>query len=127
MTKIEEEEVQAKLGQLAERAARLLSQGQSREAVVREFVGYGFAETLSTSIVERVHQALVNRVGEQEKAQKSADAKATMTWGAGLCALGLVITFGTHAMASGGGTYVITGGLIIGGAWMFLKGLFRSM
>lgn len=40
-----------------------------------------------------------------------------------MCGLGVIITFGTYAIARPGGVYILTIGLIIGGGVMFLKGL----
>jgi hypothetical protein len=48
-----------------------------------------------------------------------------MLSGLGLAALGGIITGVTYAAASGGGTYVITWGLIAVGGWNFLRGFYH--
>ena len=44
-----------------------------------------------------------------------------------IAVVGIAVTAGTYAAASGGGHYVIAWGAIAVGAWRFLVGLFQLM
>ena len=57
-----------------------------------------------------------------EQAKKTANIEIAK--GIGWAVLGLVITFITYAMASDGGTYFVFWGLVIYGAYIFLRGLY---
>ena len=57
-----------------------------------------------------------------EQAKKTANIEIAK--GIGWAVIGLVITFITYSMASGGGTYFVFWGLVIYGAYIFLRGLF---
>lgn len=57
-----------------------------------------------------------------EQAKKTANVE--MAKGIGWAVLGLVITFITYTMASDGGTYFVFWGLVIYGAYVFLRGLY---
>ena len=57
-----------------------------------------------------------------EQAKKTANIEIAK--GIGWAVLGLVITFITYSMVSGGGTYFVFWGLVIYGAYIFLRGLF---
>jgi hypothetical protein len=41
--------------------------------------------------------------------------------------LGGLVTLGSYAMADGGGTYVVTTGLLLVGAYNFLRGLYYQI
>ena len=50
---------------------------------------------------------------------------ANMAIGVVIAAIGIAVTAGTYAAASGGGHYVVAWGAIAVGAWRFLIGLFQ--
>ena len=50
-------------------------------------------------------------------------AQEMMMKGALWCIGGIVVTFGTYSLASGGGTYIIAWGAIVFGAVKFVRGL----
>ena len=56
--------------------------------------------------------------------QVKRSAKKEMIGGLIACVVGIAITWGSYALASGGGTYFITWGPILFGAIAFFKGLF---
>jgi len=58
-------------------------------------------------------------------AQRRSTGVRNMLIGAGLALLGILVTVGTHeaAAGSGGGTYLIMYGPIVGGALLFFQGL----
>ena len=106
---------------LVVRSATQIAEGKSRESVVAELEKDGCPSELA--------QAIVTRGEEIKKSQFRKGGQTTMMIGAGICIIGIAVTVGTHdaAVNAGGGKYIIAGGAIIGGAWIFIKGLWRSM
>lgn len=106
---------------LVVRAANQIAEGKSKAEVVAELEKEGCPTDLA--------QAIVTKGEEIKKNEFRKGGKNAMLLGAGLSGLGIAITAGTYSAAAsgGGGSYVITYGLIIAGAWVFLKGLWRSM
>ena len=103
------------------RSATQIAEGKSKASVIAALESDGCTSELALAIAAR---------GEEiKKAQFRKGGQTTMLIGAGICIIGIAITAGTHeaAVSAGGGKYVIAGGAIIGGAWVFLKGLWRSM
>ena len=103
-----DQQMQQAITNLVIKSANMFADGKSRAEVIKELLSYGMTD-------------------EAAEARKSGGT--TMMIGAGICVVGLAITLGTHeaAASNGGGHYVIAYGAILGGAWVFLKGLWRSM
>lgn len=57
--------------------------------------------------------------------QVKRSAKKEMIGGLIACVVGIAITWGSYALASGGGTYFVTWGPILFGAIYFFKGLYN--
>lgn len=108
------------LTQMVIYAAQQIAAGKSRDEVASALEKNGVAPAAALAIATR---------GEEiKKAEFRKGGQTSMLIGAGLAGLGIAITAGTYSAASsGGGHYVITYGLIFGGGWLFLKGLWRSM
>lgn len=105
---------------LVVRAANQIAEGKAKSEVIAELEKEGCPSDLA--------QAIATKGEEIKKSEFRKGGQTTMLIGAGLAGLGIAITAGTYSAASsGGGHYVITYGLIIGGIWVFLKGLWRSM
>jgi hypothetical protein len=69
-----------------------------------------------------VRAQAVEKLAQDNKRERRRDATKHMLIGAGLFVLGVAITAGTYTMASEGGSYVITYGLVISGAADFIYG-----
>ena len=106
---------------LVVRAANQIAEGKAKSEVIAELERDGCPSDLA--------QAIATKGEEIKKSEFRKGGQTTMLIGAGLAGLGIAITAGTYSAASsaGGGHYVIASGLIIGGIWVFLKGLWRSM
>ena len=105
---------------LVNRAAIKIAEGKTKSEVIAELEKDGCPSDLALAVVTKDE--------EIKRSEFRKGGQTAMLIGGGLAGLGLAITAGTYSAASsGGGHYVITGGLIIGGIWMFLKGLWRSM
>ena len=102
------------------RAATRFAEGKSRSEVITELEKDGLPREAAESVATK---------GEEiKKSEFRKGGTNAMLLGAGLAGLGIAITARTYSAASsGGGSYVITYGLIIAGVWIFLKGLWRSM
>ena len=105
---------------LVMKSAALIAEGKSVEDVASLLEQDGCPKALAQKIAAR---------GEEVKREEfRKGGMKTLGIGAGMLALGLVITLGTYSAASsGGGHYVITSGLIMVGGWLVLKGLWRSV
>jgi len=75
-------------------------------------------ETYSSEETKNTYYYLLLR----EQAKKTANAE--MLKGIGWAVLGGIITFVTYSMASDGGTYFVFWGLVVYGAYVFLRGLY---
>ncbi len=71
-------------------------------------------------------QGIVRRGVEMKQAEFRKRGREMMLIGAGLCGAGILISFIFYSMASPGGHYIVTVGLIAGGAWTFLKGSWKA-
>ena len=115
---LSEQQQQEVIYNLVIQAANSYAEGKSTNEIVTEFESQGVPQDLAEAIAKRGEEI------KKEEFKKSG--KTTMLIGVGLAGLGVVITAGTYSAASGGGHYVVTYGLIIGGIWMFLKGMWRA-
>mgnify|MGYP003387246065 CR=1 FL=1 len=99
----------------------MFADGKSKAEVIKELLSHG--------IPQEAAEAIANKGQEIKSAEARKSGSTTMMIGAGIFVVGLAITLGTHeaAASSGGGRYVVAYGAILGGVWVFLKGLWRSM
>ncbi|MFT4242454.1 MAG: hypothetical protein QM569_09230 [Acidovorax sp.] len=118
-----QDDVQAQqvIARLVIRAANQIAEGKSKSEVISELKKEGCPTDLA--------QIITLKGEEIKKDEFRKGGRNAMLLGAGLAGLGVAITAGTYSLAasSGGGSYFITYGLIIVGAWIFIKGLWRSM
>lgn len=112
-------QTQQAIAGLVMRSTNRIAEGKSRSQVIAELESEGCPNELA--------QAIASKGEEVKKAEFRKGGKTTMLIGAGLVGLGIAITAGSYSAASGGGHYVITSGLFMGGGWVFLKGLWRTM
>lgn len=77
---------------------------------------------VSTNLSEEQQKVYYSYLLLIERAKKAANVE--MVKGIGWAVLGFIITFVTYAMASDGGTYFVFWGLVIYGAYVFLRGLY---
>jgi hypothetical protein len=102
------------------RSANQLVEGNTKSQVITELEKEGCSVELS--------QAIANKAVEIKQEALRKSGKSTLLLGAGLAGLGVAITAGTYSAAtSGGGSYVVTYGLILVGGWLILKGLWRMI
>jgi|JI10StandDraft_1071094.scaffolds.fasta_scaffold150324_2 hypothetical protein len=116
-----DQQMQQAITNLVIKSANMFADGKSRAEVIKELLSYGMTDEAA--------EAIANKGQEIKSAEARKSGGTTMMIGAGICVVGLAITLGTHeaAASNGGGHYVIAYGAILGGAWVFLKGLWRSM
>ncbi len=107
------------LAELIMRSARMIAEGKSKNEVIKHLEGEGCPTDLA--------QAIVNRGSEIKKEEFRKSGKTTILIGIGLLGLGTAITAGSYNAASGGGHYIITTGFFMVGAWLVIKGLWRSV
>lgn len=106
--------------QLVIRSANQLAGRKSKSEVIADLEKAGLSPAGALAIAKNNE--------EIKKSKFCKGGQTSMLIGAGLAGLGFAITAGTYSAASsGGGHYVITYGLIFGGGWIFLKGLWLSM
>lgn len=99
------------------RAAIMVAEGKSKEEVSEIFISEGMPKDIADSIAQR---------GEEAKhAAFRKEGQTTLLIGIGLTGLGIVITMASYNAASGGGSFIVTTGLVVGGIWIALKGLWR--
>jgi hypothetical protein len=99
-------------------AAQMMRNGASRKKIISALAAKGVPENIAGTIVDRLESA--------KRDASRSNAGRDMAIGAVVCIVGLVITLGTYAAASGsssGGRYVVAWGAIIFGAFQFLRGL----
>jgi len=68
----------------------------------------------------------MEKVQSEEILGEVNDGKRDMVVGGLWCLGGLIVTIGTYAFASGGGTYFVAWGAVIFGAIQFFKGLIQA-
>ena len=112
-------QTQQAIANLVIRSATQIAEGKSKSEVIKLLQDEGCPAELASAIVQRGH--------EIKKTEFRKSGKTTILIGAGMLGLGALITAGSYNMASGGGHYVITSGLFLVGAWLVLKGLWRSV
>jgi hypothetical protein len=112
-------EGQESIQKLIKQTAESLSKGIPTNSIIADFVEMGVPEDVSTRIVKEVNKY---RKREFRKA-----GLITTGIGAGLLALGYIITAGTYAAAGRGHTYIVTTGLFVAGALTLIKGLWRTL
>ena len=96
-------------------AAELVKAGNSAKQVEKKLMEKGLDQQAAAVVVQNLFQM-------RSKALKET-GKKSMLYGALWFIGGTVVTLGTLAAASGGGTYVIAWGAIIFGAIQFFRGL----
>jgi hypothetical protein len=112
-------QTQQAIANLVMQSARAIAEGKSKNQVIADLQKDGCPNELATAIVTR---------GAEIKATEfRKSGKTTILIGAGMLGVGTLITAGTYSVASGGGHYVITSGLFLVGAWLVIKGLWRSV
>jgi len=107
------------------RAVRLFQQGKDPQFIIVDLVTLGVEKEYASKVVARVVELLGKKSDEDIAKDHKSDGKGAAIWGGTMLVLGLAITFGSASAASGGGYYVMTYGLIIGGAIMLVRGLSR--
>lgn len=116
----EEAQFQRTMTHLVMRSANQLVEGKKKSQIIAKLEEDGCPADLAI--------AVANKAEEIQKVALRKSGKSTLLLGAGLAGLGVAITAGTYSAASsGGGSYVVTYGLILVGGWLALKGLWRMM
>ena len=105
------------LSNMLQYAAVAIAEGKSKRVVVDEFVQDDVPEDMAEQIVQQANS--------YKKSEFRKAGIRTLLIGVGFVVAGAVVTGITYSAASGGGTYVVTTGLFLVGAWNILKGLFR--
>ena len=95
-----------------------LSQQDTKNDLINRGVSPAEADTVIQTLMVEIEK---NKPAEANA--KKAEGKRYILMGLAMAAIGGVITGATYEY--GGGTYVVTYGLIAVGAWYFLKGLFK--
>jgi hypothetical protein len=103
-------------------ASQHRANAKTRDEVVSELESHGVPKDAAESIVSSADE-----INDAKKANARGDARLLMLVGIGAVAVGIAISFLTYEVAAPGGRYVIMGGAVLGGGWIFLKGLWRSM
>lgn len=106
-----------KKNELIVTTSRKLIDGQSQSEVFDDLTKTG----VDTNLAEEA-------IAQGKKAKQEANlqnAKTTLLIGVGLAGVGALISSISYASASGGGSFVITTGLILGGGWLIIKGLWQ--
>ena len=106
---------------------RQLMQGETRENIATNLAKMGIETNEAHKVVKSTAQKIMMFTPEEIKVRDVKDCKGTIVWGVGCVVLGLIITFGTFEAAKGGGIYVVTYGLIVGGVLMFCRGLIKMV
>jgi hypothetical protein len=100
-------------------AAQSMVAGKSDKQIQGLLLNNGFSNDMADSIIADLR-------GQFKEVNREA-ARKDMLHGALWCGGGLLVTGGTYAMASEGGSYVMTWGPVIFGGYQFLKGVFNSI
>jgi uncharacterized protein YoaH (UPF0181 family) len=100
-------------------AAQHMSVGKSDAQIHALLLGEGLSDDAAQTVVSELRQEF--------KAAHRQAARKDMLHGGLWCGGGLLVTGITYAMASDGGSYVMTWGAVIFGGFQFFKGLVRSM
>ena len=104
-----------------EYAVALMEHGYSKDQVKETFIRQGLtpdAALIGVSLAEAYRHEAYRRA---QNVVRSA-AFRNMAIGGGICILGILITAGAYASASGGGSYVICWGAILFGGAQFFRG-----
>lgn len=97
--------------------SKKLIDGQSQSEVFDDLTKTGVDTNLAKEAI-----AQGKKVKQEANLQ---NAKITLLLGAGLAGIGTLISSISYASASGGGSFVITTGLILVGGWLIIKGLWQ--
>ena len=109
-----------------------LSAGASEEDIedeLREY--YAILPDVSKALIRQVKVETPEVMALREQSRKDIRRGERRTWfwpvgiGVGLFTMGVAITAITFAMAGPGGTYIVTGGLMLVGVLSVLKGLWH--
>lgn len=104
---------------LAETVTAYLEAGYVRADIVSAMVESGFDQREASHYVTQVDKA--------RRGEKRANGLGAMGIGAAMLAAGIGITWYTYSAAEGGGTYVVTWGLILFGGLSLISGLYRFL
>jgi hypothetical protein len=99
-------------------AATQMASGESNHAVHSALVANGLDKESATTVVTNVAEMRSEAIRER--------GRKNMLYGLLWLIGGTVVTVGTYAAASGGGTYVVAWGAIVVGAIKWLRGLSQS-
>jgi hypothetical protein len=124
LTKKEEEALQ----QLFQAVASELSEGKSKEKIVKELVKQDWPEDSAVQFVNNVEEEM-NRYKESPEGRQILAQKYARHMGYGLLwAVGgtvvTAVTYSAAASSPSGGTYVVAWGAILYGVIDFFRGLF---
>lgn len=103
----------------------MVEQHKSHNETHSILIEHGLDKESATNIVSAVQ----NRIEEHKQDEytlKQEAARKDMVRGGLWCGLGIVVTIGSYAMASGGGHYVVAWGAIIFGGIQFFRGLMNT-
>jgi hypothetical protein len=105
-----------------------LEKGSTPSEVRKQLIARGHSANEANAVVDSVaHWRKGHYVGEgidlDDPDSIRAAGKRNMVIGAGICLIGLVITIGTFALASGsGGSFIVASGAIFWGFVQFCRG-----
>jgi hypothetical protein len=114
---MDDQDVHRAMADLIVKAAMQFAEGKSKSDVVAGLQNDGYTVEIAEFIAEN-GEAL-----KRDEFRKSG--QRTTLIGTALLGLGTVITAASYSAAPNGGHYVMTTGLIAGGALMLLKGIWR--
>src|SRR5574340_1260222 len=100
-------------------AAELVRSGMSAAQIETRLREKGLEPSIASTVTRNIFAI-------RSKAMKEA-GKKNMLYGALWCIGGIVVTVGTMAFASGGGSYIIAWGAILFGFIQFIRGLWQTL
>jgi cation transport ATPase/DNA-directed RNA polymerase subunit RPC12/RpoP len=109
-------------------ALERLAKGQKSGDVRKQIIEAGYKPSQADRIVQSAlrFQREQEAQAQQEASAYKAAGPRNMAIGGVICLIGIVVTVGTMAMASGGGSYILAWGAIVCGAIQFFRGLMQS-
>lgn len=99
-------------------AASLMSEGKNDHQIVTALTDQGLDKESAAVVTDALRKQFNQEMGGVNKKQGSRNMLYGMLWAVG----GTIVTVATFSAASGGGTYIVTYGAIIGGVIQFIVG-----
>lgn len=106
-----------------------LDHGSNPEEIRKSLVAKGLSEVDAEAVVNQVlHHYSEGALGQDYRDAQAMQAlgRRNMAIGGFVCIVGLIVTLGSMAAASGGGRFVIAWGAVIFGGIQFLRGMSQA-